>query len=103
MGLNEFAGYLAVAASALATGWIAAAYGLRPQPFYLGVAFVVVGLALSVWLVRDTTGHVSHESAAVMRAAAAEHADAARGVLAHDAARSEPVERQPGGPDQQPE
>ena len=38
MGLNEFAGYLALAASALATGWIAAAYGLRPQPFYLGVA-----------------------------------------------------------------
>ena len=37
MGLNEFAGYLAVGASALATGWIAAAYGLRPQPFYLGV------------------------------------------------------------------
>ncbi|MCA1585158.1 MAG: MFS transporter, partial [Acidobacteria bacterium] len=47
MGLNEFAGYLAVAASALATGWIAAHYGLRPQPFYLGVVFVGVGLALS--------------------------------------------------------
>ena len=40
MGLNEFAGYVAVAASALATGWIAARYGLRPQPFYLGVGFV---------------------------------------------------------------
>ena len=37
MGLNEFAGYVAVAASALATGWMAARYGLRPQPFYLGV------------------------------------------------------------------
>jgi MFS family permease len=65
MGLNEFAGYLALAASALATGWIAAAYGLRPQPFYIGVLFVVVGLTLSVGLIRDTTGHVSHESAAV--------------------------------------
>ena len=40
MGLNEFAGYLAVAASALATGWLDARYGLRPQPFYLGIAFV---------------------------------------------------------------
>ena len=65
MGFNEFAGYLAVAASALATGWIAARYGLRPQPFYLGVAFVTVGLALSAFLVRDTTHHVSHESALV--------------------------------------
>jgi MFS family permease len=62
MGLNEFAGYAAVAASALATGWIAARYGIRPQPFYLGVAFVVVGLALSMLLVRETRHHVSHES-----------------------------------------
>ena len=63
MGLNEFAGYLAVGASALATGWIAAAYGLRPQPFYLGVVFAVLGLGLSVALVRDTAAHVSRESA----------------------------------------
>jgi MFS family permease len=62
MGLNEFAGYVAVAASALATGWIAARYGLRPQPFYLGVGFVAVGLALSAFLVRETHHHVSHES-----------------------------------------
>jgi MFS family permease len=64
MGLNEFAGYLALAASALATGWVAAAYGLRPYPFYLGVVFVAVGLTLSVLLVRDTTSHVTHEAAA---------------------------------------
>jgi MFS family permease len=63
MGLNEFAGYGALAASALATGWIAAQYGLRPQPFYLGVGFVIVGLALSALLVRETRHHVSHESA----------------------------------------
>jgi MFS family permease len=63
MGLNECAGYLALAASALATGWVAATYGLRPQPFYLGVAFVVAGLALSVLLVRDTSSHVTHEAA----------------------------------------
>jgi MFS family permease len=67
MGFNEFAGYLAVAASALATGWIAATYGLRPQPFYLGVVFVVTGLALSVLVIRDTTYHVSHESGSVGR------------------------------------
>ena len=62
MGLNEFAGYLAVAASALATGWVAAIYGLRPQPFYLGVVFAALGLTLSILLVRETSGHASHES-----------------------------------------
>ena len=62
MGLNEFAGYFAVAGSALATGWIAAHYGLRPQPFYLGVAFVALGLGLSAALVRETKHHVAHES-----------------------------------------
>ncbi len=62
MGLNEFAGYFAVAVSALATGYIAAQYGLRPEPFYLGVAFVTAGLLLSSLLVRETTQHVAHES-----------------------------------------
>ena len=61
MGLNEVAGYVAVAASALAAGWIAARYGLRPEPFYPGVAFVTIGLALSVLLVRETRHHVAHE------------------------------------------
>lgn len=69
MGLNEFAGYLAVAASALATGWVAAAHGLRPEPFYLGVAFVAAGLALSVLVVRDTKDHVRHESGSLGRSA----------------------------------
>jgi MFS family permease len=63
MGLNEFAGYVALAVSALATGWIAARYGVRPQPFYLGIAFVAVGLVLSAWLVGETRHHVAHESA----------------------------------------
>jgi MFS family permease len=62
MGLNEFAGYFAVAASALATGFVAAHHGLRPQPFYLGVAFVAIGLVLSVALVRETKHHVAAES-----------------------------------------
>jgi MFS family permease len=62
MGLNEFAGYLAVALSALATGEIASRYGLRPEPFYLGIVFVAFGLALSQLFVRDTMAHVRHES-----------------------------------------
>ena len=62
MGLNEFAGYLAVAASALGTGFVAAHYGLRPEPFYLGVAFVAAGLLLSILLVRETKHHVAAES-----------------------------------------
>jgi MFS family permease len=61
MGLNEFAGYLAVALSAFATGEIASRFGLRPEPFYLGIAFVAFGLALSQFLVRDTMDHVRTE------------------------------------------
>src|SRR5262245_46414066 len=63
MGLNEFSGYVAVALSALGTGWLAARYGLRPEPFVPGIFFVMIGLGLSAILVRDTTDHVSHESA----------------------------------------
>ena len=62
MGLNEFAGYFAVACSALATGFIAARHGLRPQPFYLGVGFVVIGFLLSVLAVRETKPHMAAES-----------------------------------------
>ncbi|MBI3768654.1 MAG: MFS transporter [Deltaproteobacteria bacterium] len=62
MGLNEFAGYFAVAGSALATGFVAAHYGLRPEPFYLGVGFVAVGLVLSALAVRETKHHVGVES-----------------------------------------
>ncbi len=62
MGLNEFAGYLAVAGSALATGLVAERFGLRPAPFYLGVAFVALGLLLSVALVRESRHHVAEES-----------------------------------------
>jgi MFS family permease len=61
-GLNECAGYAAVALSALATGYLAVRYGLRPEPFYLGVAFVAAGLGLSAFAVRETRGHVDHES-----------------------------------------
>jgi MFS family permease len=62
MGLNEFAGYLAVAGSALGTGLVAERFGLRPEPFYIGIAVAALGLTLSILFVRDTTRHVMHES-----------------------------------------
>jgi MFS family permease len=62
MGLNEAAGYGAVALTALATGAIAAHSGLRPEPFYLGVAYAALGLGLSTLFVRETRQHVQHES-----------------------------------------
>lgn len=62
MGINEFAGYFAVGAAALATGWVAARYGLRPQPFYLGVAFALAGLLLSVLAVHETQAHARLEA-----------------------------------------
>ena len=64
MGLNEASGYVGVAATALATGYIAARYGLRPEPFYLGVVFAGLGLGLSTLTVRETSAHAALESAA---------------------------------------
>jgi MFS family permease len=63
MGFNEAAGYGAVAAAAWATGWIAEAAGLRPAPFFLGLALAGLGLGLSLVFVRETAGHVAHEAA----------------------------------------
>ncbi|RJG14901.1 MFS transporter [Massilia cavernae] len=63
LGINEFAGYFAAGAAALATGWIASEVGLRPQPFYLGVAFVLIGLLLSVMVVRETRDYARLEAA----------------------------------------
>lgn len=62
MGLNEAAGYGAVAATALATGYLASTYGLRPEPFYLGIAFAALGLGLSAGAVRETHGHAKAEA-----------------------------------------
>jgi MFS family permease len=64
VGLNEFAGYLAVGVTAFLTGYIGAHYGLRPAPFYLGIGYAILGLALSVLLVRDTREHVRLEARA---------------------------------------
>jgi len=54
LGFNEAAGYGAVSLTALATGVIAARYGLRPEPFFLGIAFAALGLGLSTLFVRET-------------------------------------------------
>jgi MFS family permease len=62
MGLNEFAGYGAVALAALSSGYLASVYGLRPAPFYLGIGFAILGLVLSWILVRDTTLHAREEA-----------------------------------------
>ena len=63
MGLNEAAGYGALSVTALATGFIAQHYGLRPEPFFLGVAFAALGLGLSTVFVRETQAHARHEAA----------------------------------------
>ena len=62
LGLNEAAGYGAVAVAALATGLVAEAAGLRPVPFLLGLAVAGLGLGASVLFVRETRGHVDHEA-----------------------------------------
>ncbi len=62
MGLNEAAGYGAVALTALATGYLAAHYGLRPAPFLLGAAYIIVGLGLSVTVVHETHEHARLEA-----------------------------------------
>jgi MFS family permease len=61
VGLNEFAGYLSVGLTAFLTGYIAERYGLRPEPFYLGIGYAALGLILSTLLVRDTRHHVGLE------------------------------------------
>lgn len=67
MGLNEAAGYGAVAVTALLTGLIAAEFGLRPAPFFLGLAYAGLGLGISGLFVRETRGHVALEQASVAR------------------------------------
>lgn len=63
VGLNEFAGYLAVGVTAFLTGYLASRYGLRPVPIYLGIGYAALGLLFSVMLIRDTRDHVRVETA----------------------------------------
>jgi MFS family permease len=62
MGFNEAAGYGAVSLSAIAAGYLAATYALRPQPFLLGLGFALAGLLLSLGFVRESHGHARHEA-----------------------------------------
>ena len=55
MGLNEFAGYLAVGLMALLTGYVANNYGVSPYPFYLGFVVALIGLLLTIFFVNETT------------------------------------------------
>ncbi|MCU0323689.1 MAG: MFS transporter [Spirosomaceae bacterium] len=62
MGINEFAGYLAVGIVAFLTGYIAEKYGVRPYPFYIGIVLSILGFLLTVIWVKDTKSHVSQEA-----------------------------------------
>jgi MFS family permease len=81
MGLNEAAGYGAVALTALATGAIAQKWGLRPEPFFLGLAYAGMGLGLSVLFVRETHHHARHEAAIHPTAGAAVRDDLGNGEI----------------------
>jgi MFS family permease len=72
MGLNEAAGYGAVGFTALLTGYIASSYGLRPEPFYIGILYSVVGLVISILLINDTRGHARLEASRMKKTAAGE-------------------------------
>ena len=67
MGINEAAGYGAVSLAAIAAGYLAATYALRPQPFLPGVVFALAGLLLSIFFVRETQGYARHEAALLAR------------------------------------
>jgi MFS family permease len=73
MGLNEAAGYGAVAVTALATGYLAETYGLRPEPFFLGIAFAALGLGLSTLVVKETREHARLEAAGHVARADGKH------------------------------
>lgn len=75
MGLNEAAGYGALGLTALLTGYLASSYGLRPEPFYIGIFYTLAGLLISWLLIRDTKGHALLEAAQVKKTAVGERAD----------------------------
>jgi MFS family permease len=81
MGFNEAAGYGAVAVTAFATGYIAERWGLRPEPFFLGLAYAGLGLGLSVFAVRETQGHARHEAVHHVASSDAHHADLTTGEI----------------------
>ena len=100
MGFNEAAGYGAVALTALATGYIAENAGLRPEPFYLGIAFAALGLGLSTLFVRETRGYADHEA---REHGPQERRRNGRGVPTDQLLGQGPVVVQPGRDGQQPQ
>ncbi|GEP97754.1 MFS transporter [Chitinophaga cymbidii] len=74
MGLNEAAGYGAVGLTALATGYLASRYGLRPAPFYIGILYTIAGLLLSIFVVSDTRRHAKLESTSISTTTSGEKA-----------------------------
>src|SRR5947209_9219139 len=86
MGLNEAAGYGAVSLAAIAAGYLAATYALRPQPFLVGIGFGLAGLVLSLFFVRESHGYARHE-AALLAHQAEQTADSAQATTAVSAAR----------------
>jgi MFS family permease len=74
MGLNEAAGYGTVGLTALLTGYIASRYGLRPQPFYIGIFYTTAGLLMSLLVIKDTRKHAKLESSHITTTTSGEHA-----------------------------
>jgi MFS family permease len=80
MGINEAAGYGAVSLAAIAAGYLAATYALRPQPFLLGVGFALAGLVLSVFFVRESHGHARYEAKLLERQSSHEQEPAQQAI-----------------------
>lgn len=74
MGLNEAAGYGAVGLTALVTGYIASSYGLRPEPFYIGIFYTIAGMILSILIIKDTRGHAAFEASQIKKTSIGEAA-----------------------------
>ncbi|WP_324642927.1 MFS transporter [Pseudarthrobacter sp. LT1] len=81
MGFNEAAGYLGVAVTALATGYLATSFGLRPAPFLLGAAYIALGLGLTVLAVRETHQHAKTEATQHAAASSSAHAGLTTGQV----------------------
>lgn len=77
LGLNEFAGYIAVGFTAWITGYIASVYALRPQPFYLGIGVAFAGLLLSLFLAKETRHYATLEARLHHATTGVENANAA--------------------------
>jgi MFS family permease len=61
LGFNEFAGYISVALVGFVTGYLASSFGLKPYPFYIGIAFAILGFLISWLVVKDTRKYTALE------------------------------------------